>query len=116
MNKLLCAIALIAIANVGTWFQFQGHYWSDKLFFKSPWFICGMGTILSMSFWHATRLSYEHFGQFWNIRLIGFGIGTITFGILTWLLTHEVPTIKTFICLLLAIAIILIQITNVADV
>ena len=35
MNKLLCAIALIAIANVGTWFQFQGHYWSDKPFFKS---------------------------------------------------------------------------------
>ena len=116
MNKLLCAIALIVIANIGTWFQFQGHYWSDKLFFKSPWFICGMGTILSMFFWHATKFSYEYFGQYWNIRLMGFGVGTMVFGLMTWMLSNEVPTIKTFICLLLAMAIILIQITNVADV
>ena len=116
MNKLLCALALIAIANVGTWFQFQGHYWSDKLIFKSPIFICGVGAILSMFFWYATKLSYEHFGQYWNIRLMGFGMGTVVFGFMTWLLSNEIPTIKTFICILLAIAIILIQITNVADV
>ena len=47
---------------------------------------------------------------------MGFGVGTIVFGIMTWLLTSEIPTIKTFVCLLLATAIILIQITNVADV
>ena len=116
MNKLLCAIALIVIANIGTWFQFQGHYWSDKLIFKSPIFICGVGTILSMLFWHATKFSYEYFGQYWNIRLMGFGVGTMVFGLMTWMLSNEVPTIKTFICLLLAVAIILIQITNVADV
>ena len=116
MNKLLCAIALIALANAGTWFQFQGHYWSDKLFFKSFWFICGVGAILSMFFWYSTKWSYEHFGQYWNIRLMGFGMGTVVFGFMTWLLSNEIPTIKTFICILLAIAIILIQITNVADV
>ena len=116
MNKLLCAIALIVIANIGTWFQFQGHYWSDKLFFKSPWFICGMGTILSMFFLHATKFSYEYFGQYWNIRLMGFGMGTFVFGLMSWILNKEVPTIKTFICLLLAADIILIQITNVSDV
>ena len=116
MNKLLCAIALIVIANIGTWFQFQGHYWSDKLIFKSTWFICGVGALLAMLFWYATKFSYEHFGQYWNIRLMGFGVGTIVFGIMTWLLTNEIPTIKTFVCLLLAAAIILIQITNVADV
>ena len=115
MNKLLYAIGLITIANVGTWFQFQGHYWSDKLFFKSPIFICGVGAILSMLFWHATRLSYEHFGQFWNIRLMGFGVGTIVFGIMTWLLMNEVPTLKTVICIMLAAAIVMIQLTNVID-
>ena len=116
MNKLLFAIALIVIANIGTWFQFQGHYWSDKLIFKSRIFICGVGTILSMLFWNATKFSYEYFGQYWNIRLMGFGVGTMVFGLMTWMLSNEVPTIKTFICLLLAVAIILIQITNVADV
>ena len=116
MSKLLQALVLITIANIGTWFQFQGHYWSDKPIFKSPLFICGAGSILSILFWNATKLSYEHFGQYWNIRLIGFGMGTVVFGLMTWLLSNEILTLKTFICLLLAVAIILIQVTNVADV
>jgi hypothetical protein len=57
-------------------------------------------------------MSYEHFGAFWNMRLAGFGIGTIIFGVLAWTLIGEVPTLKTIISLLLALAIILIQITN----
>ena len=73
-------------------------------------------SLVAMLFWYATVFSYEHFGQYWNIRLMGFGVGTIVFGIMTWLLSNEIPTIKTFVCLLLATAIILIQITNVADV
>ena len=57
-------------------------------------------------------MSYEHFGAFWNMRLAGFGLGTIIFGVLSWWLIGEIPTLKTLICILLAIAIILIQITN----
>ena len=73
------------------------------------------GALISPMFWYATKFSYEHFGQFWNIRLVGFGIGTIVFGIMTWLLQNEIPTLKTFICLMLAFAIVLIQITNVVE-
>ena len=47
------------------------------------------------------------------MRLAGFGIATLCFGILTWSLLGEVPTLKTFISLLLLAPIILIQITNV---
>ena len=115
MNKLVMSLLLIIIANIGTWFQFQGHFWSDKPFFKSPVFIMLVGGILSPLFWYATRLSYEHFGQFWNIRLMGFGAGTMVFGIMSYFFLDEVPTIKTVICLLLAAAIILIQITNVTE-
>ena len=43
------------------------------------------------------------------------GIGTFVFGILTWSVLHQAPTLKTIICLLLAAAIVLIQITNVAE-
>ena len=49
------------------------------------------------------------------MRLIGFGIGTLIFGIMTWTLIGEIPTLKTIISLLLAVAIILIQITNVVE-
>ena len=51
----------------------------------------------------------------WNMRMIGFGVGTIIFGIMSYGILKEVPTTKTFICILLAVAIILIQITNVVD-
>ena len=113
MNKLVMSLLLIIIANIGTWFQFQGHYWLDKPFLKSPLFVMLAGGILSPLFWHATRLSYEHFGQFWNIRLMGFGLGTIVFGIITWILMNEPPTLKTIICIMLAMCIVLIQVTNV---
>ena len=115
MNKLIMAITLITLANVGSWFQFQGHYWSDKLFWKSPYFIITIGGLLSMVYWYATKMSYEHFGQFWNIRLMGFGAGTFVFGIMTWILMNEAPTLKTVICLMLAAAIVMIQITNVIE-
>ena len=113
MNKLVMSLLLIIIANIGTWFQFQGHFWSDKSFFKSLVFVMLAGGILSPLFWYATRLSYEHFGQFWNIRLMGFGAGTIVFGLMTWGILHEAPTLKTIVCILLAVCIVLIQITNV---
>ena len=113
MNKLVMSLLLIIIANIGTWFQFQGHYWLDKPFLKSLTFVMLSGAILSPLFWYATKFSYEHFGQFWNIRLMGFGAGTIVFGIITWVLMNEAPTLKTFICILLAMCIVLIQVTNV---
>ena len=115
MNKLLLSLLLVIIANIGTWFQFQGQFWSNKMIYKSPYYVMIVGALLSPIFWQATKLSYEHFGQFWNIRLMGFGVGTIVFGIMTWSLMNEVPTLKTIICLMLAAAIVLIQITNVVE-
>ena len=75
-----------------------------------------IGIPIGTLFFIASKLSYEHFGFTWNIRLIGFGVGTIMFGIMSYIFLNEVPTIKTIICILLAIAIILIQVTNVVKI
>ena len=115
MSKLLLSILICAIANIGVWLQQQGQF-LDYKFMKSQLWVMMWSIPLGNMFWLATKLSYEHFGQYWNIRLIGFGMGTVVFGLMTWLLSNEIPTLKTFICLLLAVAIILIQVTNVADV
>ena len=42
-------------------------------------------------------------------------MGTIVFGIMSWVMLEEIPTLKTFICILLAVAIILIQVTNLVE-
>ena len=114
MTKLVMAIIANGIAAVLAFFQLQGHYvWPDKPFLKSMWWIYLMSIIIAPLFFYSTKWSYEHFGAFWNMRLAGFGIGTIVFGTLAWFFIGEIPTLKTVISLLLAAALILIQITNV---
>ena len=112
MSKLHLALLVNFLASILAFFQLQGHYVWDKPFFKSMWFVYLTSLIIAPLYWYSTKWSYEHFGAFWNMRLAGFGIGTLTFGLLTWWLIGEVPTLKTAITLLLALSIILIQITN----
>jgi len=112
MNKLHLALIANLIASVIAYFQLQGHYVWDKPWLKSMWFIYGSSLVIAPLYWYSTKWSYEHFGALWNMRLAGFGLSTLTFGLLTWLLIGEVPTIKTAISLALAVSIILIQISN----
>jgi hypothetical protein len=45
--------------------------------------------------------------------LIGFGMGTFIFGLMTWGILGEAPNAKVMVSLALALIIILIQMTNV---
>lgn len=49
-------------------------------------------------------------GSVYESRLIGFGIGIIVFMIMSWIMFREPITVKTFVCLLLSVAILIIQI------
>jgi hypothetical protein len=102
------------LAGILAFFQLQGWVVWDKPWLKSMWWIYGTSIFIAPLFFYSTKWSYEHFGVFWNMRLAGFGMGTLIFGILAWVLIGEIPTIKTLVCILLAIAIILIQITNLS--
>ena len=113
MTKLYWSIYAQVAATILAFFQLQGHYvWPNLKFLKSIWWVYGTSLIIAPLFWYSTKWSYEHFGAFWNMRLAGFGVGTLIFGLLAWLLIGEIPTLKTVISLMLAVAIILIQITN----
>ena len=112
LNKLFLAIIANVLAGVIAFFQLQGHYVWDKPFLKSLWWIYLTSLAIAPLYFYSTMWSYEHFGAFWNMRLAGFGIGTIVFGTLAWVFIGEIPTLKTIISLLLAITIILVQITN----
>ena len=46
------------------------------------------------------------------LRPIGFGIATLTFGILTWLILNELPDTRTIICLILSVIIIILQLSH----
>ena len=70
---------------------------------------------MSYLFYYSTRFSYEYFGNYWAIRPIGFGIATLTFGILTAIVLKEIPSLKIWISLLLSLAIILLNVSNTLD-
>ena len=116
MSKLVMAMVILVISNIMAWWQLNAQF-TETL--KGHWFwssanwMAIFGIPIGWLFFHSTRLSYEHFGFTWNIRLIGFGIGTMIFGIMSYLFLREIPTMKTIISLLLALSIILIQVTNV---
>jgi len=114
VSKLLWAISFQILGGVFAWIQLQGHYaWPSVKLMKNPVTIVSLSLIIAPLYWYSTKWSFEHFGAFWNMRLAGFGIGTIIFGFFTWFFIGEIPTLKTMISVLLATAIILIQITNI---
>ena len=112
MTKLWWAITAQVVASIIAFFQLQGWVVWDKPWLKSMWWVYATSIIIAPLFFWSTRWSYEHFGAFWNMRFAGFGIGTIVFGFMAWMFIGEIPTLKTIISILLAMAIILIQVTN----
>ena len=107
---------LLFFSNILAWWQLNAQFtdrFKNHWFWSSPEWMAIFGIPIGYMFFWSTKFSYEHFGFTWNIRMIGFGIGTLVFGIMYYLFLREIPTLKTIICLLLALSIILIQVTNV---
>ena len=116
MNKLIMSVITLLIVNIFAWLQLNGQFLKNgPEWLKSKVFVFTIGAPIGMALWYATKWSYEYYGFTWNIRLIGFGLGTVVFGIMSWSILDEIPTLKTMISLLLAAAIILIQISNVIE-
>jgi multidrug transporter EmrE-like cation transporter len=107
--RLLIGIIFGILAQIITFFQLQG---STKFeWFKNNYFLMVLlGIPISMLFMFSVKnLVIAFDGQLWPSRLIGFSIGAIVFTVLSWLVFNEPLTIKTYICLFLAFAILLVQ-------
>ena len=113
MNKLLLSMILSVMGNIIAWFHMNGQFLGKYDWMRSNWWVLLGGIPISFLFYYSTRLSYEHFGYYWAIRPIGFGLATITFGILTWTLLGEVPTFKIIVSLILSAVIIMINVWEI---
>ena len=92
------------------WFQTNGQFlnkWAkDNPFLMS----CIFAIPISYMFIKATALIAEHYdGLLWPGRFIGFSMGITSFAFLTWWLMDEGINMKTTTCVVLACAIIGIQ-------
>ena len=112
MNKgLLYTIILFFIAQSFGWFQANGQFIS-KWFKDYPivWAFT-LGGLTSYLFMLGHKYSYQAFdGVTWPGRMLAFSIGILIFTAFAWLFLGEAITAKTYISLILAAAIIAIQI------
>lgn len=110
MDKLLIGVLYGIVGQIISFLQLQGSVkWN--WFEKYPILVL-LSALPSTYFYIKSVESLVLYanGELWPSRLIGFGIGIIIFTLLSSILFSEMITLKTFICLLLAISIILVQI------
>jgi multidrug transporter EmrE-like cation transporter len=109
IRSLLIGILFGFMAQIGTFFQLQGQL-KYQWFKDHYWLLVLMGIPISMLFMFSVKNMVIAFdGQMWPSRLIGFSIGAIVFTWLSWLIFKEPLTLKTIICLTLAMGILIIQ-------
>lgn len=109
--SLIIGFLLFLLAQSLIWLQIYGQFiW--PWFNRNPILVAfGLGGIISYILIRATRFVVEHFeGLIWPSRFIGFSSGILMFTIMTYLLMKEGVSMKTAICLVLALAIVVIQV------
>jgi len=110
MNRLLLGIIFGIFGQIFSFLQLQGsikYGWYQKY----PIIIL-LSSIPAAWLYIKSVENLVHWGngELWPSRLIGFGLGIIIFVSLSWLLFREPITLKTFICLMLSVSILLVQI------
>lgn len=108
--NLLLGIVFGIIAQILVFFQIQGSL-KYQLLQDYKWIVLLSGIPITWLFIESVRNIYIWSdGQLWPGRLIGFSIGIVVFTAMSILLFGEGINAKTSICLILSIAILLIQI------
>ena len=108
--KLLTFVGLLFLGHILVWLQSSGQL-AWKSFRDNTLLLSLFGVPFSYLFIQATRIGYEVFEEnLWPCRIMGFTIGTIVFTFMTYFFLGETITIKTGICLVLCIIIILVQV------
>ena len=111
LNNITIGILYFVAGNILAWFQFNSQFvwkwWENKPLLSSLIFAIPMG----MCFWYAIRHVVMATDGLWASKLIGFGVSNFVFGIMTYVfLSESIFTFKTLSCLVLAMAIIGIQV------
>ena len=107
---LILCISTYLLVQLFTWFQLNGQFvW--PWFKNNVFFLCLFGIPISWLYILATKWGFIAFdGIIWPGRLIGFGIGMLTFAICANIFLGEGLTTKTITSLVLATALVCIQV------
>ena len=111
MSKLLLSLLLFFFGQTLIWYQTNGQFkW--KWFADHPLLVAIIFAVpISYAFIIATKYVVLYFdGTLWPCRFIGFATGISSFAVLTSIYMNEGINAKTMISLVLATALVAIQI------
>jgi len=110
MQNLVLGILYGILGQVGSFMQLQGGI-RYNLYPKYLWLSLIAAIPLSWLYLKSVQHFIKAFdGSVWESRLLGFGLGIITFTLMSSLLFKEPITPKTIISILLGFAIVAIQV------
>ena len=106
----MAGVGVFILAHVITWFQLNGQFFSEW-FRKNTFILALFGIPISYLYIYGTKYCYEGFdGVIWPGRFIGFAVGMVVFALFTSTIMNEGITMKTGVSLLLATALVAVQI------
>lgn len=108
--KMLYALILITISTILVWFnqniRYYSEWWDEHYLLNIALFAPVIG-FFTYIYW---GVCMEVFGSMWSARLVSYAVSTIIFSIITWYFANENPfELKTIICILLSLVILLVQ-------
>ena len=108
-KEILFCVLILFFTQIVIWFQLNAQVKWD--WFKDNYLLMSiLGMPISYALLHSTKFGFEGFGGLlWPGRLLGFAIGMISFPIITWIVMGEGITLKSWISVLLAVIIMLLQ-------
>ena len=109
-RELLIGIGIFILAHIIVWFQLNGQFFNE--WFKNNNLILALfGVPISYLYIYGTKYCYEGFdGLIWPGRFIGFACGMVIFAAFSSSIMGEGITVKTGLSLILAVALVGIQI------
>jgi hypothetical protein len=110
MKDLIFGLIYMLIAQIGTFIQLNcgaKYNWYNKY----PIMILLLSVPIGWLYIHSVKKLIDAFdGELWPQRILGFGVGIVVFGIMSYFLFKEPFSVKTLISIILALIIIVIQI------
>lgn len=109
LGSIFFIFSVYIISQIFTFYQLQGHLW-NKWIKDHPFLMSLIGVPIGYFVILASReMVHLYDGQTWPNRIIGFSIGVLIFSIMAWVMLKEPLSLKTIICLILSLSILLIQ-------
>ena len=108
--ELMAGMILFLLGQVLVFYQINGQFLSSWMK-ENPLVISLFGLPISFIYIYATKYLVEAFdGELWPQRLIGFAMGMLAFAVLTVVHFNQSITLKTAVTMVMACAIVVIQI------